>query len=278
MNGKGNYITVWEEHQFWLEVLEDHAIFVRDYLSPDERQWVDLANQYVVAFKTLREKHGQLNRGLTFSSTEMINFAREVHPVAYGYYQFEGHLQQLRILNQVNIELTPTYFNGTLGENQEYLRLLEYLVQGTKPEELALVDLLDLWLEDQLGHAVLLLNHLDPVETILLERTRTYIAIFQGYLVKNHHMRNYLRFIEPGFPAQQQFARDVGESIIALYTFVSEVWERFKQEQVLSRLTLRFIEHHFTESCYFLKKLAYFEPNIYIIPNCPLSKPSDQSL
>ncbi|MBU9712312.1 DUF2935 domain-containing protein [Bacillus tamaricis] len=256
-------------------MLEDHAIFARDYLSPMETQYVEIGSQYAKGFKTLRGKLKELPPNLSAKSEVMMSFAREVHPLAHGYYQFEGHLQQLRILNQVNIELTPTYFNGTLGENQVYLRLLEYFVRGQEPVELPLVDLMDLWLEDQLGHATLLQNHLDPIEGPLHVRTREFMKIFQGHMVRNHHMRNYLRFIEPGFPAQKLFAREVAESIVALNSFVTKVWERFKKDEVLSRLTLRFIEHHFTETCYFLRKLAYFEPEIYQIPECPLTKPSN---
>lgn len=269
------FITVWEEHQFWIEVLEDHAIFVRDYLSPTETEYVEIAKQYVSSFKALRQKLSNISPSLSATSREMTEFSREVHPIAHGYYQFEGHIQQLRILNEINIELTPTYFNGTLGENQEYLRLLEYLTQGKQPVELPLVDLMDLWLEDQLGHALLLQNHLDPVEGPLHEKTNGFIKIFQSHMVRNHHMRNYLRFTNPGFPAQRLFAREVAESIVALNAFVTTVWERFKKDEVLSRLTLRFIEHHFTETCYFLRKLAYFEPEIYNLPGCPLTKPTN---
>ncbi|WP_408006137.1 DUF2935 domain-containing protein [Pseudalkalibacillus sp. A8] len=133
-------ISVWEEHAFWLEILGDHAHFLRDYLSPTEGRWVDLANQYIQAFNYLRQKLQLINQNLPPSSPAMIEMAKEIQPVAEGYYKFEGYMQKLRILNQVNLNLTPTYLNGTLNENQEYLRLLMFYIHGKNAEELSLVD------------------------------------------------------------------------------------------------------------------------------------------
>lgn len=142
----------YEEHRFWLEILDDHAHFVRDYLSPTEGQWVRLAQQYIDAFHGLRIRLSQLNpQQLDAKAPEMVAISQSIYPVAAGYYRFEGEMQRLRILNEVNLNLTPTYLNGTLNENQEYLRLLQYYVQGRQPVPLSLTDLLDLWLEDQLG-------------------------------------------------------------------------------------------------------------------------------
>ncbi|WP_018133095.1 hypothetical protein [Effusibacillus pohliae] len=44
--------------------------------------------------------------------------------------------------------------------------------------------------------------------------------------------------------------------------------------KVLSRVTLRFLEHHLPETCYFLHKMLYDVPDVVPIPACPLSKPS----
>lgn len=274
MNSCNPVITTWDEHQFWLEILQDHAFFVRDFLAPVEEQAIKTANDYIFWFQHLRNRLVQLDKNLPASSPEMTKFAQQVYPVAYNYFLFEGQLQRLRLLNQIYIELTPTYFNGTLGENQEYLRLLSYFMRGEQPPELPLVLQMDLWIEDQLGHAALLRNNLDPVEIALSEQARAFMERFQALIIKNEHIKKYLRFIEEGFPGQQRFARDVAEVVIQFYVFVEMIHELFKEDEVLSRLTLRFIEHHFPESCYFLRKLALFEPEIYDLPDCPLTKPS----
>ncbi|MCK9858641.1 DUF2935 domain-containing protein [Paenibacillus sp. ATY16] len=54
MNQACEPISPWEEHLFWLEILDDHSIFVRDFLSPTESHWVVLAQQYSERFRYLR--------------------------------------------------------------------------------------------------------------------------------------------------------------------------------------------------------------------------------
>jgi hypothetical protein len=115
MNEMG--LTPWEEHAFWLEILEDHAIFVRDHLSPTEAKYVKRADDYRQAFRNLRRRLNQFPPSAQANSREAVSFAMEVWPIANGYFQFEGKLQNLRINNVININLSPTYFNGTLSEN-----------------------------------------------------------------------------------------------------------------------------------------------------------------
>jgi hypothetical protein len=92
---------------------------------------------------------------ITYTDEASIQFAQRSWPIAKGYYEFEGRMHALRIDNQVNLNLSPTYLNGTLAGNQEYLRILGYLIQGDEPVTLSLSNLMDLWLEDQLGHVLL---------------------------------------------------------------------------------------------------------------------------
>lgn len=270
-----NLISPWEEHSFWLEVLEDHAYFVRDHLSPSEKEYVSTANQYIQAFGRLREMLSRINRNLSSASNELIEFSKEAWPIVTGYYQFEGLMQNLRVQNKVNLNLSPTYLNGTLGENQEYIRILSYYVNGQEFPPLPLIDLLDLWLEDQLGHAVLFRNVLDPIELALSNQTEMYISRFQGFIVQNKQMRSLLRFSPPGIPRQQRLSRQIGQTTIEMYKFVEEVIALYLGTEMFTRTTLRFLEHHLPETCYFIKKLSYYAPELKgEAAQCPLTKPS----
>ncbi|WP_257347114.1 DUF2935 domain-containing protein [Pseudalkalibacillus decolorationis] len=266
-------ISVWQEHHFWLEILEDHAHFIHDYLSAFEKKFVDTALQYIKAFNKLRQHLCTINQSLSEDSAEMIQLAKQINPVALGYYQFEGQLQRLRIVNRVNLNLSPSYLNGTLSENQEYLRQLSFYMQGKEPPILPLVDLLDLWLEDQLGHSALLIQILDAVELPLLQQAEHFKNVFSAHIIKNDAIKGYLRFIKPGFSVQNHFAKEVAESVLGLNQLVLKVLKLYVDDEVLNQATLRFIEHHFPEACYFLRKLTYYTPDLNI-PPCSLSKPS----
>lgn len=267
-------ITPWQEQLFWVEILQDHAIFVDEALANEEVQWIATAKRYIAAFTELRNRILKTDPSLLVSSETMIQLSKDIYPVAHGYYQFEGFMQHLRIENKVVISLTPVYFNGTLLENGEYLRILHAWMNGVAYEPLPLVALMEMWLEDQLGHTVLLGNHLDPTEMELLKSTQQYAQQFSAHIVKNTAIRGFLRFTAPGFPVQQKFARQVAETVIGFYRVVEEVIREYQHTELLSRLTLRFLEHHLPETCYFLRKLAAYNVEILTLPNCPLTKPS----
>ncbi|MDF2835718.1 MAG: hypothetical protein K0Q63_1358 [Paenibacillus sp.] len=268
-------ISVWEEHAFWLEILQDHAYFVYDYTAPYEKQWVAEAEQFIARFQVLIDRLNAVPKSDPPQSPAMIQIAKEIWPVAQGYYQFEGRLQSLRVDNKIQVALSPTFFNGTLSENEEYLRQLNFYMQGKMPERLPLVQLLDLWLEDQLGHAVLLRNALDPMELEIIRETDRYAGIFQGFMVQNTQIKGYLRFMQPGFKRQQLLAAQVGQAVLAMNAFIYKVVQLYRNTELMNKTTLRFLEHHFPETCYFVCKLSEFAPELQeAAAHCSLKKPS----
>jgi hypothetical protein len=270
-----NVISLWEEHLFWLEILQDHAYFDRDHLSVSEVDYVNTAQSYINLFGDLIATLRTIPRSSNYTEEAMIYFSQRVWPFAKGYFEFEGKLQALRIDNKVNLNLSPTYLNGTLAENQEYLRLLRQWVQGKEPAPLPLEDLMDLWLEDQLGHAVLFKNIIDPIEIRASHQGDLYISQFQVFIVQNHHLKGYLRFKEPGFARQIEFAYDVGKTTLEMSQFVYNMVIKYKENKMLNKTTLRFLEHHFPETCYFIKKLSFYAPRLREeASKCSLKRPS----
>jgi Domain of unknown function (DUF2935) len=267
---KLNPFSPWEEHYFWVNILLDHAVFVRDYLSPVEVKLIEEAKDFISRFTRVRNQLEQIPKSSYFNSQIFVDFSKLSAQVSFDYYQFEGKILNLQLSNQVIINITPTYFNGTLSENAEYLRILHYYMSGTDYPPLPLVDLLDLWLEDQLGHAALLRRSLDGVELTLHERVNKLSQLFSAHIIKNEAMKGYLRFMPPHFPAQISFAREVSGTVHAFNQLVEYVINLYKGKEVLNATTLRFLEHHFPESCYFLTKLSGFVPEMEQ-PACSLS-------
>jgi hypothetical protein len=265
-----NPFTPWEEHYFWVNILLDHAIFVRDYLSPVEVSLVEEAVTFIGRFSEVRNRLEKIQKNSNVNSHSMVEFSKLSAQVSYDYYRFEGKVLNLQLNNQILINITPTYFNGTLNENGEYLRILQYYMNGTDYPPLSLVDLLDLWLEDQIGHAALLNRALDGIELILKERVDTLSKLFSAHMLKNDAIKGYLRFMPPHFPVQIAFAREVTETVLAFNQLVEHVIKLYKGKEVLNATTLRFLEHHFPELCYFLTKLSAFVPDMET-PQCSLT-------
>lgn len=268
-------INVWDEHLFWLGILQDHAIFVRDHLSKEDEEEISIAERFIQFFLMLLNELHQISPTLGVSSNELVEFAKRSYSVSFEYYRFEGQLQNLRIKNRINLNLSPTYLNGTLNENQEYLRILSYFANGQPPVPLRLDQLLDLWLEDQLGHIILLRNVTDPIELGVDQQANVYAQRFQMFILQNHHIKGFLRFTEEGFPRQKELAFEVGRTVIEMNLYIRSIVEKYHGNRILNKTTLRFIEHHFPETCYFIKKLAEFAPELHSeSTHCSLRKPS----
>lgn len=262
MSGEAAAMTPWEEHHFWLHMLRDHAIFLRDFLSPAEETWVNYARSYIEAYTAVIDRLEKLDPHLPVSAPEMIALANEADRVASGYYQLESRMQNLRLYNEVVLNLTPTYFNGTLNENGEYLRLLGYFKQGQTPPELPLIQVIDLWLLDQFGHVMLTINGVDPAEVAIQRRLQEYSQTFQGLLAALVSMTNFLRSVPDDNPVIRKYARDVGLATLAFEPFIRELVAYYRRDSVANRMTLRFLEHHFPETCYFLRKLSRYVPEV----------------
>ncbi len=88
-------------------------------------------------------------------------------------------------------------------------------------------------------------------------------------------MKGHLRFSPPGISRQHRFSREVGQTTINMYNFIVNVVKMYMETEIFNRTTLRFLEHHFPESCYFIRKLSFYAPELsQQAGNCPLTKPS----
>jgi hypothetical protein len=265
-------LTPLQEHRFWVEVLEDHARFVRDHLPPEEAEWADWAERYIDMFWKLRGLLSKVKETSAPDSPIMKAVAKEIHSVAYGYYRLEGQLQHLKLNNKLRIRLSAEYFNGTLNENQEYLRLLNDYMQGKEPKPLPLTDLMGMWLEDQIEHAALLHRILQEKGSTFAEEALLIHQSLVQSAAENHSIQSYLRFTPPGFPIQLEHARATSESAVRLYQLVTRTLDSHQLQPSLSQITVRLLEHYLPETRYFLIKLSKFVPDIAFIPGCPINQ------
>jgi hypothetical protein len=265
-------ISLWEEHQFWLNMLQDHAYFVRDYLSPSETTFVSEADMFIRSFEAVLQRLYSISKNADYSSAEMVELAGFAYQTAGKYYLFEGNILSMRLRNEININLTPTYFNGTLNENAEYLRILQYNIQGQEAPPLSLVNLLSLWLEDQLGHAALLIRVVDGIEFDIIRQAEGLKLKFSEYIVKNNAIEGYLRFLPANSPVQIRFAHEVGESVVAFNKLMGYTLEKYNETSLVNQSTRRFLFHHFPEACYFMKKMSFHAPNLQY-PPCQITYP-----
>ncbi|TCW41433.1 DUF2935 family protein [Laceyella sacchari] len=260
-------LTVWQEHRFWLQILYEHALFVYENLSPGETEAVTQACAFMHEFCELLSELSGMDPHAPVHAPTNVGFAQRAYAVASRYCQFEEGLQKRRINNEVVLSLSPSYFNGTLLEAKEYIRLLSYYVKGIQPPHLPLLSLLNTWLIDQLGHSILLINMLDPLETIVATRSERFRNLFRSLLSQAQSMAMFPYSESEIYPRLALLGHETADVVKRFYRYVETVTRLYRKRQVLNKTTLRFLEHHFSETNYFLIKLSYYFPDIQPLPD-----------
>lgn len=257
------------EHRFWLQILGDHARFIYNALSPKETQEIQKAQGFIVTFDTLLNQARQ-----PLTSSQLVALTQLAQQQAILFREFKLHLLRRQLVEEIAIKLPPTFFNHMLNELEEYILILECLVNQQLPPVFNSIHYHLLWDLDAMGHAESLISNLDLVEKILIEQSRTFSKHFKDLYLKAVEMAGYLRTNLNQFPALSRFNRQVELEILLFMDFLKELKQLNISKEVLGTLMPLMPDHMFREECYFLIKLSQVsEVNR---PNCDPTKPRVQ--
>ncbi|MED3646800.1 DUF2935 domain-containing protein [Halalkalibacterium halodurans] len=254
------------EHRFWLQVLGDHARFIRDSLSVKEEDHIERAQMFIDIFDRLLEESKQ-----PLTGERLFQLTTSAHEQAGAIRSFKLQLIREHLVNQITIELSPTFLNHMVNEVEEYLRLLPYLENQQIPPKTHPLHHHLVWLLDAAGHAGGLSNSMDLTEKKLKEKSDEFTVRFEQYYIKAVEMAGYLRANVEQFPALQRFNKDVQLEIVLFQTFLDELEEMELSNRLLGTLDALMADHMFREECYYLMKLA--EVTELHPPDCDPTKP-----
>ncbi|WP_089743152.1 DUF2935 domain-containing protein [Gracilibacillus ureilyticus] len=238
------------EHQFWLQVLADHARFIHDSLYPSQSEDIKKANTFITYYDQL------LMQANTLNNSNAISFAKSVEEITKQFREFKLYIIKRHLTGQMGIHLTPTFLNHMVNELEEYLLILTYLKQGDKPPIFHELHHHLLWLVDASGHAGAINDRLDGVEKRLKEKSAAFNKHFDQFYLKAVELTGYLRANIDSFPALEKFNHDVEIEMGLFQTFLHELEEMELSAEVLSTFTASMADHMAREEQYYLFKLA----------------------
>ncbi|MFC4076784.1 DUF2935 domain-containing protein [Salinithrix halophila] len=254
------------ELRFWLQILGDHARFIRDSLSPEEKKEVERARHFITIFDTLLTHiHPQ---------TDLRTLSRQVNQQAREIRQFKLHLLQRHLTGKILLGLSPTFINHMVSEVDEAIRIFDYLTEGQIPPIQHPIHHHLLWLLDAAGHAGAIDAELDLVEKRMKQKSRSFTRHFEDFYLKAVELAGYLRTSLPDFPALQRFNQQTKLEILLFRTFLAELEELRMDKETLGTLTPLMADHMAREECYYLMKLA--ESTRLQPPECDPGKPRVQ--
>ncbi|MGX4667957.1 DUF2935 domain-containing protein [Cerasibacillus sp. JNUCC 74] len=238
------------EHEFWLEVLEDHARFIHDSLYPSETQDIKKASYFIQNFNQL------LNKSRSLNESNAISFSISVEPFVEQLKIFKLSIIKRQLTGDIGIHLTPTFLNHMVNELEEYQLVLSYLKEGKIPPVFHELHHHLIWLLDASGHAGAIDSRMDGVEKRLKEKSKTFTKHFDQFYLKAVELTGYLRANVKTFPALNRFNNDVEVEMELFKTFLNELEEMELSAEVLGTFTASMADHMAREEHYYLMKLA----------------------
>lgn len=254
------------EHRFWLQILGDHARFIFISLAPSEAEYLMTAQEFIHLFDQLLN---EIHKELTQAELESLN--RKAYEASYKFREFKLELLAMSLTSDLKTHLPPSFYNDMLNELEEYLFILNSLMNGICPL-LHPVHYHILWLTDAVGHAATLIAELDFVEKDLIDKSRRYEKQFQDLNIKSQIMNGYLRTQLGNFPALERLNEQACYAVSDFMDFLEELKYQRTDGKVLGTLLPLMADHMAREECYYLWKLSQTTQNIRQ-PDCDPGRP-----
>ncbi|RWZ52201.1 DUF2935 domain-containing protein [Halobacillus fulvus] len=253
------------EHSFWLQILGDHARFIRDSLYPSEKEDIKQAEAYVSQWdqELMKVKEEAIEDWTTFSKRAGV--------LVRDFRNFKLSIIDRSLTGRIKIHLSPTFLNHMVNELEEYLLVIVYLEKGEAPPIFHELHHHLLWLMDASGHAGAIRDELDAVEKRLKEKSGTFAKHFDQFYLKAVEMKGYLRTNRQSFPALRRFNAEVDLEMRIFKGFLEELEELEMNEEILGTFSVLMADHMAREECYYLFKIA--ESTGHDFPECNPAKP-----
>lgn len=239
------------EHQFWLQVLGDHARFIFNTLSSQERRAVKEARRFIRTFDQLLAQSRQ-----PLAVSQLDELTRMAYEESRDIRAFKLDLIKQHLVGDIELGLPPTFINHMVNEVEEYLEILKCLLEKQTVPVYHPVHHHLLWLLDAMGHAAALSGDLDVVEFRLREVSDTFVEHFKDYYIKAVEMKGYLRTSLERFPALARFNFQVEQEILCFKEFLCNLREMVRTNEALGAIAPLIPDHMLREECYYLIKLS----------------------
>jgi hypothetical protein len=237
------------EHQFWLQIMGDHARFIFYSLAPTEEEAILMAKQFMDVYDMLLDKV----RG-DIKPSDLDEVTEQAFEVTYEFRQFKLQLLTLSLTVGLEVHLPPSFFNHMLNELDEYMLILSNLEDGKIPVFHPLHYHLK-WLNDAVGHAASVHSNLDEVEKDFIQGGIVFEKEFTDLYMKAVQLSGYLRTELTNFPALERFNEQAQAVILPFMDLLTDVRDLRLDGKLLGTLLPLMADHMEREECYYMTKL-----------------------
>ena len=170
-------LDIKNEMLFWNGVMRDHGMFQMASLSCKEKEMVNSAAKFHLAFASLRDQ--------LLSGADAKSKIKETKDLINEFVQFKKNMLTKLLTCDIELTMTPTFLNDMINEALEY-----YLVLCLADEKikfnvvLEMIRVHKIWLFDAAGHAYFIASQLDATEDIHIKAALDYRKNFNALYIE----------------------------------------------------------------------------------------------
>lgn len=227
------------ENRFWLQILGDHARFIEEKLKHDETELLGRVSNLKDQLDTLLK---EARKGSVRSD--------RILPVVEEVKKLKLDILQRHINGEIKIGLPPTFINHMISELESYEKIL--LNPDTKSH---ILEEHYLWQCDAKGHAISLIQALDPTEKKLMKELKKVKKAFGAGFNATIEYIGYLRTGESEFPALDKLNDEAVLELLIFLKMLQTMKEERLELKLLGSLAVLLVDHMVREENYFMKKV-----------------------
>lgn len=256
------------ENRFWLQILGDHVRFFEMTLASKETQLIQETQRLKLVLDTLLNEA----RRERANSPKIETILRTVEEVK----ELKKTILAGLLEGKVDINLPPTFINHMLNEIQMYEKILTSF-RDTGSFENHVLETHYLWNSDAAGHAIAIVQTIDPVEKKLMKKLKKVHKTFEALFIKSLEMIGYFRSGLQDFPSIEKLNREVTDELIVFTEILNTIREERLTSELLGVINPLMVDHMIRESSYALQKIQEAEGRPISLPHDPTAPRIEKS-
>jgi hypothetical protein len=246
-----------EEVKFWLEVMREHALFIKNGLSVVHADLISEADDYYRRFGDLVVRANRVNSEKLFNQLISDTLA-----AVRKFYRFKRRLVRMAITCKLHSCLFPLMLDHFSREALYFIRILER-INDSKPSfyKASMIREMLFWLRIMSDHIRFIRQMLDPSQTGLIETAEEFIVEFDDLYLQARDYASLLG-VQGDVPSFDRFILDVRAAVLRLRDFKRALYQMIVDCRAIGLIPAELAEHVRDEADHFLIVLAMMEKGL----------------
>ncbi len=244
-----------EEIKFWLDIMQEHAVFIKAGLPADNVALISEAQRFYEEFGVLREKAERVQSERKF--TELI---AAVQDTVRDFLRYKRELLRMALTCTLGGWNFPLFLDHMAREAEYVLRLTAAIQPGIP----AFLDMYKaqetvFWIRIMENHTEFVDHLLDPSERSLICTVADFSTEFDQLYLQGRDFISMLRSRPSSTPAFDRFVQDARVATLRLRDFKKALHKMITECRVLGLIPALLADHIRKEADHFLMILALVE-------------------